>query len=256
MRVIMEAKIKLIRWTRLILPLLLLVFAGEARSQGSQELDLRLIRTFGYGGINQIEGNFNLRLSDPPPLARVDFLFNEEVVHTVTEAPYEYRFHTGSYPPGVYTMSARGVTSGGETLTSNAITTEFISSEEAQQAVIGFVVPLLVLVFGLLLAATVITAAISRRRGFTPGQYGQAGGAICPRCGKPYSRHFLSPNLLMGKFERCPHCGKWAIVGRASTEELRRAEAALREGSLESEASAESEEERLRRMLEESKYEE
>ena len=42
---------------------------------------------------------------------------------------------------------------------------------------------------------------------FVPGQDGVAGGAICPRCELPYSRKTFSPNLLIGRLERCPHCG-------------------------------------------------
>ena len=65
----------------------------------------------------------------------------------------------------------------------------------------------------------------------------------------------LAPNLLAGKLERCPHCGKWAIVPRAAPQVLQEAEDRLREGSLETETTSESEAEKLRRMLDESKYE-
>jgi hypothetical protein len=141
-------------------------------------------------------------------------------------------------------------------LDSNSITTTFLTSEEARQETIGFIVPLFGLILGLFVVGTLVSIIISRRRGFSPGQYGSAGGAICPRCRMPYSRHFLSPNLLAGKLERCPHCGKWAIVGRASLQAIQQAEELLRAGSLEAEMSQESEEARLRRMLDESKFEE
>ena len=70
-------------------------------------------------------------------------------------------------------------------------------------------------------------------------------------------RHALAPNLLVGKLERCPHCGKWAIVPRAAPADLVAAEARLRadnqEGVMQVE---ESEEEKLKRELEESRFEE
>jgi hypothetical protein len=65
----------------------------------------------------------------------------------------------------------------------------------------------------------------------------------------------LSPNLLVGKLERCPHCGKWALLPRASAEALRLAEeryAAEDEGTIQ----PLSEEEKLRRMIEDSRFEE
>jgi hypothetical protein len=36
----------------------------------------------------------------------------------------------------------------------------------------------------------------------------------------PFSRSVLAPNMLVGKLERCPHCRKWAIVGRAGSADL------------------------------------
>ena len=243
-------------WIFAIFLLLLASFTGVAFAQEQPPLNLRLIRTFGYGGFNQIEGNFNLRLSDPPPLERAEFLMDGEVVHTAPEAPFEYRFQTREYPPGLHTMTALGYTPAGEVLTSNAISKEFLTAEEARQGTVDLIVPLLLLIFGLMVVGTLVTAWITRRRGYTPGQYGTAGGAVCPRCGMPYSRHMLSPNLLAGKLERCPHCGKWAIAPRASPQALMEAEAMLREGSLESDTSPESEEEQLRRRLDESKYDE
>jgi hypothetical protein len=64
----------------------------------------------------------------------------------------------------------------------------------------------------------------------------------------------LSPNLIVGKLVRCPHCGKWGILPRASSAELEAAEARLaqeNQGTLE----APHEEQRLRRMLDESRFE-
>ncbi len=236
--------------------LALAALSGSAPAQEGPPLRLRLIRTFGYGGFNQIEGNFNLRLSDPPPLERVEFLVDGEVVHTATGALFEYRFHTSEFQPGVHTMTALGYSEAGEVLTSNSITQEFLTAEGARQETVGLLLPLFALIFGLMAAGTVLTVILARRRGYAVGQYGFAGGAVCPRCSLPYSRHLLAPNLLAGKLERCPHCGKWALVRRASPGELREAESRLREGSISSPASGLSDEERLRRMLDESRYEE
>ena len=29
---------------------------------------------------------------------------------------------------------------------------------------------------------------------------------------KPFARHFWGINLVVGKYDRCPHCGKWGLV--------------------------------------------
>ncbi|MFN2299353.1 MAG: hypothetical protein ACK2UB_10925, partial [Anaerolineales bacterium] len=79
------------------------------------------------------------------------------------------------------------------------------------------------------------------------------GGGICPKCKRPFGLHFWAPNMLVGKFDRCPFCGRWGIVRRASNSDLRAAEEAERETSKE-EPPAVSSEEKLRKDLEDSKY--
>jgi hypothetical protein len=44
----------------------------------------------------------------------------------------------------------------------------------------------------------------------------------------PLARHFLAPNIGLKKLERCPHCGRWSLVSRASAEDLVAAEARLK----------------------------
>ncbi len=91
------------------------------------------------------------------------------------------------------------------------------------------------------------------------GSYGPAGAAVCSRCGLPFARSVLSVNLLTGKLARCPHCGKWQVAGMAGREALAAAEARLKGGAPDGETAAGeaelSPEERLRRQIEDSKYE-
>jgi ribosomal protein L32 len=96
---------------------------------------------------------------------------------------------------------------------------------------------------------------LNRNQEFKLGEYGMAGGAVCKACGLPFSRHTFSPNLLVGKLERCPHCGKTAIARRATPDQLAEAEARLQaeEGGGMAQ-SDESPEERLRRQIEQSRY--
>ncbi len=91
------------------------------------------------------------------------------------------------------------------------------------------------------------------------GSYGPAGAAVCSRCGLPFSRSLLGVNLVTGKLARCPHCGRWQVAGIAGRQALAAAEARLNAQTGAGRARApETElgpEERLRRQIEDSKYE-
>ena len=62
--------------------------------------------------------------------------------------------------------------------------------------------------------------------------------------------------MLTGKLDRCPHCGKWSVVRRATPAELSAAEAAELAAAKAEQAETPglSEEERLRQELEDSRY--
>jgi hypothetical protein len=61
----------------------------------------------------------------------------------------------------------------------------------------------------------------------------------------------------LGKLERCPHCGKWAIVARASPADLEVAEARLQEDHEQGRRPIDREDDQdLKRLLEESRFEE
>jgi hypothetical protein len=236
--------------------LLLILLPHRALAQTDEPpVRLRLRRNFGYGGGSQIQGTFTMRASSEEPLSKVEFLIDGEVVFSDESPPFEYRFNTGDYAEGSHTMTAIGYTSAGSALPTNSYQREFLSSEDAWSAASGLVGPLILIVLGLTVVSTVVPVLLGRRRIHKPGVYGAAGGAICPRCTFPYSRNFLSPNLLAGKLESCPHCGKWAIVRRALPADLEAAEKRLAAEGEPEIASTETEEERLRRLLDESRFE-
>ncbi|MEK6221558.1 MAG: hypothetical protein N2D54_04870 [Chloroflexota bacterium] len=60
-----------------------------------------------------------------------------------------------------------------------------------------------IFVIALVIAYVVYKFAFQKAnaKSFHLGIYSAAGGAVCPRCQLPYSRHLLSPNLLVGKLE-------------------------------------------------------
>jgi 8-oxo-dGTP pyrophosphatase MutT (NUDIX family) len=118
---------------------------------------------------------------------------------------------------------------------------------------------ILVIAFAVVVLVFRFVIPVLRRGGgevFVAGQYSMAGGAVCPRCKLPYSRKTFSPNLLVGKLERCPHCGKLAVVGRASPADLAAAEARLSAKSPpDAPKPQEDDAERLRRQLDDSRFE-
>lgn len=71
----------------------------------------------------------------------------------------------------------------------------------------------------------------TRNRPATPlgasRDYGFAGGAICPKCQRPFPLSIFMMKLGFGaRFTRCPHCGKWSFVQRRGLDELRASEEA------------------------------
>lgn len=199
---------------------------GSLQAQdGEPELRLTVRRTFGYGGGGQIQGSFALGVEGPADLVRVTFLIDGQVMLDDLESPFEHSFHTSEYALGVHRLMAVGETVGGAELRSAERSFEFVTAEAGWQTVSRFLVPFVGVLLGLLLAGTLIPAVLARRREFRLSQYGAAGGAVCPRCQLPYARGFWSPNLVGGRLERCPHCGKWAMARRATATMLQAAEA-------------------------------
>jgi len=229
---------------------------GAAAQNPEENLVLGLSRTFGYGGFDgKIQGAFKLKIkSDHDELDRVDFLIDDKVVNSTTKSPFEYSFNTADYPEGLHTFTATGYRSDGSEIYANEFTRTFLSSENANSELRDMVVPLIVGVGILTLLGTLGTVFFARRKKFTLGKYGVAGGAVCPRCRFPYARSVLAPNLLVGKLQVCPHCGKWAVVPAAAASELKNAEARLAsEGS--ATVDVPSEEERLKKLLDDSRFE-
>jgi hypothetical protein len=67
--------------------------------------------------------------------------------------------------------------------------------------------------------------------------------------------HFFGLNLGLSKLDRCPYCGKWGLVRAKPLDVLRAAEAGeLEEAQAGSQLSAESEEEKLRKELDDSRF--
>ncbi len=228
-----------------------------ALAQLEDELELRLSRDFGYSsGAGKIQGTFTASVVGPEDLMRVTFYLDGQLMGETSQLPFKLRFNTDGFPLGVHTMYALGDAMDGRLLHSNEIRLEFVSAEEGWKAGMRFAAPLFAIVLiavGLSFLFMILTSG--KQRALPPGsprKYGISGGAICPRCKRPFSRHFFSPNFLTGKLERCPFCGKWSIVRAVSMTDLHDAEEAELGAHPESDQALSQDE--LRKELDDSRF--
>ena len=197
----------------LAIGLLFLLLPSTASAQEAPELDLSLLRSFGSSLGGSIQGTFTYRVSGPDDLVRVVFLMDGESIGEDSEAPFRWRFTTNSFPVGSHTMSAMGITVDGRELQSNTLQRQFISGSESNQLLFWILIPIIVLAVG----GRLLTSWIANRgNGKTdqPAVSGPFGGTICPKCGRPFAMHIWGFNVVAGKYDRCPHCGKWSLVRR------------------------------------------
>jgi ribosomal protein L32 len=242
----------------LLIVLLAFAVVMPVMAQDEQpELEINLTRDFGYGGFgNDIQGTFTIKVSGPDDLIEVAFYLDDVLIGTDDESPFRLQFKTDSYEPGLHTIYAVGTRSDGTKLETRQLIRDFLSSEEANSKTINIVGPILGITAVVMVISYLIPMLTGKNGAQRPiGQYSAAGGTVCPRCGFPFSRNVLSPNLVLGKLERCPHCGKWSIRARASQADLFAAEERLRAAQEENTPIETDPEESLKRALDESRFE-
>lgn len=240
---------------------LLLFIVSMAATQQDEQLEISLRRNWGFSsGTGKIQGTFTIRTRGPQDLTKVAFSIDDQFMGEATEEPFELSFVTDDYPLGVHQIQASGFTAGGKQLQSNTIRVEFVSASQGWQSASNIIIPIVVVVLAAVGLAVLVPLVFTRgkKENLAPGaprSYGAYGGAVCPKCSRPFSRHIYGLNLGTHKYDRCPYCGKWSLVRRASPQELADAEAA------EIEAAAEgifvpgrTEEEQLRQEIEDSRY--
>jgi Zn ribbon nucleic-acid-binding protein len=233
-----------------------------AYAQTTEQLQLGMSRDFGYGGFNNdIQGLFTLKIKNPPEnLSRVEFYIDKNLMGEDTSAPFSLQFNTDSYPLGTHALYALGYTSDGQTLNSNTIEVQFVPAGTGMQSVVKIIVPVLLLIVGIALISVFLPIVLSRGKlaSTPPGEprkYGIGGGAVCPKCNRPFPLRLWWINLGGSKIDRCPYCGKWSMVHPRSISELRAAEAAeLSEFQAGPVIADETEEDKLKRDLDSSRY--
>jgi hypothetical protein len=246
---------KRFKWSLALFLVLVSLLPGIVRAQDNLEtLQLVLIKNFGYGGFGKIQGNFTLKISDPPDdMESAVFYIDDELVANREAEPYLYKFHTSEFPDGEHRMYAEGFLRNGDVLESNTITKVFLSSDQAWNETQNLIGPILIGTAILTLLGVGVPVLFSRNKKFVLGKYGPAGGAVCRRCGLPFSRSIFSPNLAIGKLVRCPHCRRISVLPRESQTRLREAEAKFT--TLDGSGIPAVEADDLNKLLEESRFE-
>jgi Bacterial Ig domain len=236
---------------------LALALAGSVLAQEG-ELRLSLRKDWGFGMGNQIQGLFTMSVNGEQDISSVNFELDGDAIATVTQPPFKFQFNTDRYPHGRHSLNAIARTSDGRTIKSNVINVEFVSAEAGWQVAQRIMIPLFVVVGIAIVLGTLGQFVFSGRSKHrlepgAPRNYGIVGGAICPKCRRPFALNLFGLNLVTRKLERCPYCGKWSLVSRASREALAAAEAAEVEASQPA-VPEPNPEEKLRQQIEESRY--
>jgi len=245
----------------LFLLLFLFLFAPGLWAQAS-ELTLSVRRNVGYNGGAQIQGSFRMEASGPENLTSVTFKVDETVVGTVAQSPFKINFNTDDYGLGWHDLTATAQTADGRTLVAETRHLEFVSEAKSWKAAGQIAGPMLGLLGGLVvvgLLMALVPTLTGKRSNLPLGvarNYGLLGGGLCSKCQRPFALHWWALNAsLVGKFDRCDHCGKWGVVRRASPEQLRAAEAAeLQQAQPDAPLPEMSPAEKLKRQLDDSRF--
>ena len=208
----------------------MVLFPFIAAAQTSdEEIQVRLNKDWGYGGGGQIQGAFSYDISAPSYIVRVEFLLDGESIGEDTEAPFEFQFDTDSYAPGIHTLSVIGYGDNEQVIRSNSITRQFLTSDEARAITVRLMAWIILPVLGLMGVALLVSFWSARNKK-EPGRVTADsifGAAICPKCERPFALHIWKLNLGFSALDRCPHCGKWSLVRRASAADIEAAEQAI-----------------------------
>jgi hypothetical protein len=249
-------------WRILLLGCILLAAAAAPVQAQSADLTLYLSKTMGYNSGSDIRGSFRMSVKCSQPLQSVTYLIDGQPITTVTTAPYETKINTAQFANGWHELSAQAVLKDGSTVASTPKRYNFVSAEAESAGMRRILFPVLGVVFGVMLLMVLVQTVLAKKKHPSspePGtqrDYGISGGAICRKCGRPTPVHWMGFNLgPRVKFDRCENCGKWGVMKIVSLEKLREAEAAeRREVQAAPQVTEPSEEEKLRKELDESKY--
>ena len=202
----------------ILLEIFLTAVVAHGQDNGPDGLEISLRRDFGYALAGQVQGSFSIIVNSRYDLDRVEYYLDEHVIGETFNSPHRFSFETKDYPAGTHRIVAIGYTPEGQQIRSNSIVRQFVPGNT--------VTIIVVVIIGLVVVARLGSYLLTRRssESSSTGNYGFLGGAICPNCERPFSIHWWSLRLGFARYDRCPHCGKWHLARRASSEKLEEVE--------------------------------
>jgi hypothetical protein len=216
------------------------LFASLLVLAQTEQLTLKMSRDWGYGGFNgDIEGLFTMKITGPADLSRVEYYIDDTKIGEVSQIP----------------LYAIGISKGGKEYRSNVITANFVPKQSSAKIILP--------VLGVILAAILLSTLgpLLLRRGKhlnlplgAERNYGAGGGGICPKCHRPFAIPLISAHLGFSRLAACPFCGKWSMVRVEPLNKLREAEKAELEWAKPDQFSDSSEDEKLSKEIDDSKY--
>jgi hypothetical protein len=240
--------------------ILVALIATPVFAQTQDDFRLGITKTFGFANGDQIRGTFTLYISGSTNIKSVQYLIDGSTIGTITASPFNLTFQTTAYSNGFHDITAIVETTEGKTVTTAARKIEFATADQESSSVGRILIPILAIVVLVVVLGAGAQFFFFRKKfvSMAPGtarNYGFRGGTICPRCHRPYSIHLWAVKLIYYKFDRCDFCGKWALIHPYSMDALRAAEQAeISPDYASAVPAAKTEQEKLREMIDKSKY--
>ncbi len=228
-----------------------------------EEFRLGVNRLFGYSAGDELSGSMKLYIiGSTNTIKSVEYFIDGKSMGSGVAPSFDLTFQTSDFSVGYHDLSATVQTQDGRTVDVAARKFNFVTTEAGLASGARIAIPLLGIILAILVVGIGLQVLVFRKKfvNLPPGtqrNYGLRGGTICPRCKRPYPLHWWAFNVgIRTRFDRCDFCGKWAMVGPKPIEELRAAERMELETS---EGGApqmgeKTEEEKLREMIDKSKY--
>ncbi|HEX7432222.1 MAG TPA: Ig-like domain-containing protein [Anaerolineaceae bacterium] len=236
------------------------VLAQNATPQSIFRLNIN--RTFGFSNGSQIRGRFSAEVIGPGTVQSAIFRIDGQPMGQAAQAPFKLDFNTSSYPLGWHNLTATVQLTDGKTFTTPARRFEFVSADQESAVMRNIIFPLLGTVGAIMLVIFGVQFFILRgqpNKNLPLGakrHYGILGGAICPKCHRPFSIHWYGIKIGFGtKYDRCDFCGRRGLFKVVRPDELARAEAAELESAQPGQGiPALDEETRLKKILDDSRF--
>jgi ribosomal protein L32 len=196
-------------------------------------VNLSINKNIGYNFGSDINGQFIVSAHVSNEVVRVEFYLNGTLQYNDTAAPFSWAFDTTNYALGTYNITAVAYDSSGQQATAG-LNQNFVEVPAFWSTFLPIIIAIVVIV-----AVVASFWALKHSSRLTK----------CPKCGYVFSpNRMISIKLGVWHYTRCPECGKY-FLGKPLKE------APKKDEPEQTTSDPLSEEERLRRDIENSKYE-